>query len=110
MKKILNVFLISHFSFILAIGQLNPEYWINSGRDKIINKEDLSAIEYFNTILRFVPDLDEAYYLRGISKFDLKDYRGAISDFTSAIKINSIYSEYYLFRGNAKEKLLDFKL
>ena len=30
----------------------------------------------------------DAYYNRGIAKGDLKDYYGAISDYTKAIEIN----------------------
>ncbi len=91
----------------LTYGQLNITHWLNSGRDKIIDNDNVSAIEYFNTLLKFVPDLDEAYYLRAVSKYNLGDYRGALDDLNKSISIRPYYSYYYLYRGEVKNKLFD---
>jgi tetratricopeptide (TPR) repeat protein len=94
-------------------SQINLDYWMNLGIEKIVKKQYVAAIDDFNFILRFKTDLDDAYYFRAISKFNLGDYRGAIEDYTTAIGIkpysSSYYSNFFLYRGNAKARLYDFK-
>ena len=51
----------------------------------------------------------EFYNKRGNEKYDAEDYKGAISDFSKAIKINPQYGDAYYNRGLAKENLKDFK-
>ena len=45
--------------------------------------------------------------MRGISKKNLKDYYGAISDYTRAIELNPNYTSAYVSRGISKEYLGD---
>jgi len=47
------------------------------------------------------------YVRRGSIKFDLKDYQGAISDFTEAIEIYPKDAHAYTIRGEAKKSLED---
>ena len=82
---------------------------MNLGKEGIFSNDNLSAIESFNTIIRFQPDMADAYFLRGISKMNLGDHRGAILDFSAAINNNPINSNYFLYRGYSKEHLLDYK-
>ena len=49
-----------------------------------------------------------AYNNRGISKDDLKDYYGAIADFTKAISLNPDYAYAYYNRGLSKNYLKDY--
>jgi len=51
----------------------------------------------------------EFYINRGSDKLDAEDYKGAISDFTEAIKINPDDGDAYFNRGFAKENLEDYK-
>ena len=44
----------------------------------------------------------EAYINRGIAKTELKDYEGAIQEYTKAIELNPQDAEAYFGRGNAK--------
>ena len=39
---------------------------------------------------------------KGLKKYDQNDFKGAISNFTKAIEINSEYAEAYEERGKAK--------
>ena len=48
------------------------------------------------------------YYYNGLDKYNLEDYKGAIVDFTKAIRINPNDLYYYIFRAQAKEKLKDY--
>lgn len=49
----------------------------------------------------------ETYYVLGKIKYDKKDYKGAIEDFSFAVKLNPNSSEYYYYLGCAKEKMDD---
>ena len=56
------------------------------------------------------------FYERGSNKLEQEDYKGAISDYTKAIKINPEIKRYYLnsadakvIIGNRKGACLDFK-
>ena len=49
------------------------------------------------------PNYAKAYYNRGIAKFDLQDYKGAIADYTKAIELNPNYAKAYYNRGIAKK-------
>ena len=46
---------------------------------------------------------------RGITKRNLKDYQGAIADYTKAIEIDPQYAFAYVIRGDAKLKLEDYQ-
>jgi tetratricopeptide (TPR) repeat protein len=47
------------------------------------------------------------YYCRGNHKKFLKDYKGAVDDFTKAIKFNPNFAEAYFRRANTKIVLND---
>ncbi|WP_238846082.1 serine/threonine-protein kinase [Nostoc edaphicum] len=48
-----------------------------------------------------------AYYKEGLEKYNNKDFRGAIEDYTQAIKINPNYVDAYINRGLAHDDLGD---
>jgi tetratricopeptide (TPR) repeat protein len=50
----------------------------------------------------------EPLYLRGNAKYKLKDYRGAIEDFTKVIEMNPSADYAYRGRGLSKCQLGDF--
>ena len=45
------------------------------------------------------PDLAEAYYNSGLAKSQLKDYQGAIVDYTKAIELMPEFAKAYYIRG-----------
>ena len=49
------------------------------------------------------------YYNNGNAKLHLKDYQGAIKDYTKAIELNPDAEGAYYNRGLAKEKLEDHR-
>jgi len=52
--------------------------------------------------------LSKVYFRRGNAKIGLKDYKGAITDYTEAIEINSRNAKIYYNRGFAKYETLDY--
>ena len=47
----------------------------------------------------------KTYFMWGNTKYDLGDYKGAITDYTHAIRLNPDHAEAYYNRGLAKSKL-----
>ena len=53
------------------------------------------------------PLLYQAYNNRGVAKYNLGDYQGAVTDFDKAIELNPQYAQAYYNRGAAKRALGD---
>lgn len=62
--------------------------------------------DYNGDIVETYGEVDpENYYYRGLAKFQIHDYIGAIADFINTIDIQPEYTEAFLNRGNAELKL-----
>lgn len=114
MKRVLLfVYLLILIPCIQTWGQINVDYYMDKGKENLEKNKFLDAIEYFNTIIRFKPDQNDAWYLRGAAKYFLGDDRGAIEDLSVAIKENpypsDLFTRYFLFRGLARKHLMDLK-
>ena len=97
-------------------AQYNKEYFFWVGRNCMMNNNYQEAITTLNILLRFEPDVYEAYFLRGIAKYNLNDLLGADADFTIAIEKNPVFTTAYNYRaitrsrlGNYDDALTDFK-
>ncbi|MCD8173598.1 MAG: tetratricopeptide repeat protein [Alistipes sp.] len=108
------------FIFSLAAGssygQLNKNYFNYIGAVYLNDSKYESAIETLNILLRFDPDAYEAYFLRGVAKYNLDDLLGAEQDFSAAIERNPVYTLAYRNRaitrsrlGNYDDALRDFQ-
>ncbi len=49
----------------------------------------INAIKNYNKAISILPSLTDVYYNRGISKEMLKDFTGAIEDFSKGIELNA---------------------
>jgi tetratricopeptide (TPR) repeat protein len=82
--------------------------WI--ARKHMNDKEYRDAQQILDAILHIFPDSAPVYHDRGGTKLELKDYKGAIADLTSAIRNagenGSVASSYHL-RAMAKRALGD---
>lgn len=77
-------------------------YSLEEGNDNVV-------IFVCNKAIKINPSYSEAYLLRGTSKSNLKDNKGALEDFEKAIQINPNYTEAYFQMGNIKTELNDDK-
>lgn len=70
-----------------------------------------SEIKKLDKYIKENPNSSGAYYNRGFEKyFYTEDYRGALLDFTNAIKLDAeTGAETYYLRGDAKCKLKDYR-
>ncbi len=107
--------------FLISLGgpasaQLDKAYFFWMGRGFIINDQYQDAIETLNILLKVDEKSYEAYFLRGIAKYNLDDLLGAEGDFTLAIQTNPVFTRAYQYRaitrsrlGNYDDALRDFQ-
>ena len=99
-----------------SYAQYNREYFFWVGRSCMMNNDYQEAIRTLNTLLRFDENAFEGYFLRGIAKYNLDDLLGAEADFSTAIRMNPVYTQAYTYRaitrsrlGNYDDALQDFR-
>lgn len=97
-------------------AQLNKYYYVWVGQDLVMESRYKEAIETLNVLLRADPTAYEAYFLRGIAKYNLEDLLGAEADFTLAIEKNPVFTTAFTYRaitrsqlGNYDDALKDFQ-
>lgn len=97
-------------------AQYNKDYFVWMGRTCMMNNDYQEAIRTLNVLLRFDDNAYEAYFLRGIAKYNLNDLLGAEADFSTAIRKNPVFTQAYTYRaivrsmlGNYDDALQDFQ-
>lgn len=68
-----------------------------------------TGLDLLNKAINELPASSEAYYLRGVVKYELDDYHGAIKDFTKAIDLNPKNQDAILYRGVSRSQIYQFK-
>ncbi|OQY03859.1 MAG: hypothetical protein B6I20_04165 [Bacteroidetes bacterium 4572_117] len=108
-NKSLYLLLVFQFITIFSLkAQLNISVYINKARQEIMDNKNQKAIERLNTVIKVKPNLYDAYFYRGIAKFGMGDYIGAIKDFSETIKINPFLPVAYQYRGISKDALHNY--
>ncbi|MBQ5737800.1 MAG: tetratricopeptide repeat protein [Alistipes sp.] len=108
--------------FVLSLStnrseaQYNRNYIYWMGQQKMVNNNYHEAIEVLNLLLRHEAKDFDAYFLRGIAKYNLDDLLGADADFSQAIALNPVFTGAYYYRaitrsrlGNYDDALNDFR-
>jgi len=108
MKKVTLIIGIFLLMASVAEAQHNISHYIRVGRTRIQIGNFTGAIEYFNIVITFKPQMAEAYFYRGVAKHQLEDYRGAIKDYNKAIDIKPFYPQAFTNRGMAFHNLKKF--
>lgn len=102
-KTILTVVLL--LSAWCASTQYNKDYFIYMGRQLMMDDNYRDAIRTLNVLLRFDKDAYDAYFLRGIAKYNLDDLLGADADFSVAISKNPVFTNAYTYRAITRSRL-----
>ncbi|NLB67695.1 MAG: tetratricopeptide repeat protein [Bacteroidales bacterium] len=93
---------ISLFIIITALPgwcQYDLDHFYYRGRQALIEGRYSHAIESFNILSRLDSTIFEAYFFRGIAKYNLGDLVGAQMDFDRTIHFNPIYTPAYHYRA-----------
>lgn len=82
-------------------AQYDIDQFFARGRQMLIDGKYSQAIENFNILSRLDRDstLYDAYFFRGIAKYNLGDFIGAERDFNTCLRLNPIYTPAYHYRA-----------
>ena len=86
---------------------INPKYWdayVGRGNSRLglANAEHTRlAIQDFTKAIENEPSVS-AYFNRGVAKYNLKDYKGAILDFEKTLKLNPSHPRALSLLGSAQ--------
>lgn len=127
-----------HYNTAIALSGTDPNFYINRGllHEELNNRDDAKidyesalaidqgnslatynllrlsddsqSIDLYTSLIDTNPEFDEPYAQRGLAKYNIRDFRGALNDYNKAIEINNKDHENFLNRGMIKEKLRDF--
>lgn len=96
------------FGGMTLFGQIDIERVMTIGRNAIVFKDFVVAIEHFNQVIQVKPEQAEPYYWRAFSKLMLGDYAGAEADASLCIERNPFLSRAYMVRGGARHNLQQY--
>ena len=92
----------------------NYIYWV--GQQCMVDSRYREAIDVLNVLLRHDNKDFDAYFLRGIAKYNMDDLLGADADFTLAVELNPVFTGAFYYRaitrsrlGNYDDALNDFQ-
>lgn len=95
-------------SSMVAMTQVNFRHFLTMGRIELSEDRNTEAIRNFNTAIAARPDHFEAWFFRGIAKFQLSDYNGSLSDFSETIRLHPLYARAYHYRGIVNDRLTNY--
>lgn len=62
-------------------------------------KKVLILILFSLPVISCLGQTSEEYFEKGLARYDIEDYRGAIEDYNKTVEINLQYAEVYAMRG-----------
>lgn len=83
-------------------AQYNIKKLMDEGRSSLDNGYYVVALQIFQRVVGLRPDKNEAWYLSGVSKYHLDDYKGAENDCTKAIDLNPFFVDYFELRAMSR--------
>ena len=66
------------------------------------------SMQIFQRVVSLKPNMYEAWYLSGLSKYHLEDYEGAIADCSQAIRLNPYIHDIFDLRAMSRIKEADY--
>lgn len=94
---------------ITANAQYRIDKVMSGGRSALYYEDYVLAMQYFNRVISSQPGHYEAWYLRGLAKYHLDDYKGANADATQAIGLNPYIDNIFELRAVSRLHLYDYK-
>lgn len=98
------VFLLLFSLELTGFSQVNTKRFLAMGRTDLFNDNYTESIKNLTVAVNAAPNKFEPYFYRGLAKYSLGDYNGAIADLNRSISINAYFSYSYLYRGLCKQQ------
>jgi tetratricopeptide (TPR) repeat protein len=89
------------------INAITAQDYFKLGSDQLDKKNYDEALSLLNKAVERDSSNGNNFAYRGMAKYYLKDFKGAITDYDKALKLIPDYGEVYDLRGVAKGELLD---
>lgn len=99
---------INDYSNIIRIDPTSAQAFLNRSNLYMGLERWADSISDLNEILKMSPE-PSAYFNRGVAKDNLKDYAGAIADFTKVLNTDNNDIDALYNRGVSKGKIKDFR-
>lgn len=96
------------FSVIQSVAQINYKHFVTAGRINLSEEKYVEAIRNFTTAIVSKPDHFEAYFLRGIAKYSLNDFKGSADDFSKTLAIHPLYTRALHYRGLVYDRMTNY--
>ncbi|MDP4175765.1 MAG: tetratricopeptide repeat protein [Bacteroidota bacterium] len=106
--SILFLFFQANEKCLVSASQGKFEYF-QAGYDKFINGDYKKAFEYLSMAIENHENLEKAYTIRGDARRFMDDFKGALSDYIKAHKINQMNHELLIKKAIAYSLLRDYK-
>ena len=99
-----------------GVAQYNRNYIYWVGQQCMVDNKYREAIDILNVLIRQDERNFDAFFLRGIAKYNMDDLLGADADFTTAVTLNPVFTGAFYYRaitrtrlGNYDDALNDFQ-
>ena len=96
-------------SCFMQVDAQTPSNYTSQGRYELSRGRYAEAIELLNHSIELSRFNSEAFFLRGVAKYELEDFFGAHKDFGKAAELNPKNHEAFLYRGVCASQLLRYK-
>lgn len=110
-RKFIKYILFSIFScgvWFCSSAQINTDQVMQVGKSALYFEDYILSIQYFNQIIAAKPYLAQPYFFRGLAKYNLDDFQGAIADATAAIEKNPFLTDAYELRAVCLQNIGDY--
>lgn len=98
------------FVFASAEAQINYGHFIQKARLDLTEHRYKESISGLNVAIASRPENFEGYFLRGLAKFSLDDYYGAIADFNKTLELHPMYVRGLQYRAICNERLGNYEM
>ena len=105
MKRVTAIVIFLTLASLCLKAQYDPAHFYYAGRQALSDGKYSLAIENFNILSRIDTVGPEAFFFRGIAKYNLGDLNGAERDFDLSLKRNPLYTYAYHYRAITRSRL-----
>jgi tetratricopeptide (TPR) repeat protein len=104
MRKLTILFLAFIILTPISFAQRNPSDYLKAALVATKNKSYSQAVLLCDAAINLDNTYETAYFHRGYNKLLMKDYNGALIDFSIVIDLNAENLDAYLYRGLTNQK------